>query len=54
MRNASFELIEITMENDALKEAIARKVAEFLQYRKLKQRMSSGLSYQNHATGNGN
>ena len=52
--NADFDIIETSMENDNLKEAIAQKLAEASNFEKLKKRMSSTLSNNNQATGNGN
>ena len=54
LMNADFDIIETSMENDTLKEAIAQKVAEASNYAKLKERMASTLSNNNQATENGN
>ena len=54
LMNADFDIIETSMENDTLKEAITQKVAEASNYAKLKERMASTLSNNNQATENGN
>ena len=54
LENLGLDLIETTMENDRLKEAINKKLAGVSNYKSLKEGFSSTLITNHQDTGNGN
>ena len=54
LQDADLDIIEANIEKDNQKVALAQKLAEIENYKKLKERMTSILSYNNLVIGNGN
>ena len=54
LQDADLDIIEANIEKDNQKVALAQKLAEIENFNKLKERMTSILSYNNLVIGNGN